>query len=232
MKSIKIAALFLCSSAIAFAQDITVKGTSKLNIDFTKYKTYSWALTDETVQNEEGYEIYSYAEEVPVTKTGKKTPAKKDGSKTKSTGDRYVYSYSVIIPASNPGTNTTIQKSITEELEGRGYHKNQTAPDLLVSYKVLERKAKLRGYKNDDPTVVGATEVRQPEDTVTYSLEPGTLIISLIDSKTSQGVWDGFASGLIKDNTFTPDPVKIKEAVHLIFDEYKYRADKVTAATK
>jgi len=115
---------------------------------------------------------------------------------------------------------------VEEALEGRGY-KNAVNPDLLVTYRVLEKKAQFKGYRNDSPTRVNTGEVRQPSDTVTYALEPGTLMIGLIDTKTSQLVWEGFASGLATDNMFTTDETKIKQAVNLIFDKFKYRADKL-----
>jgi len=61
-------------------------------------------------------------------------------------------------------------------------------------------------------------------DTTSYVVEPGTLLISLVDRKKGSLVWQGFASGLIDNNTFIKDEGKIREAVNLIFDEYGMRA--------
>jgi len=241
MKSLSIAALLLSSSAFIYAQEVTVKGNTKLNTDFSKYKTYAWAQTDKTLPGEGDYEIYSYAEEIAPRTTTKKMDTKTNHSKkiedkknqkksASQVPDSYIYSYSVIIPAPDAAVNSTIQNSIAEELEGRGYRRSDGIADLMVSYKVLDRNGKIRGYINDTPTVVGGTEVRQPQDTVTYFLKPGTLMISLIDTKNSQVVWDGFASGLVKGDAFVTDPIKVEEAVHLIFDEFKYRADKLTTS--
>ena len=147
---------------------------------------------------------------------------------TTTTASPYVYSYNVIIPSTNLMVNSAVRNSVTEEMEARGYRKNDVRPDLIVAYRVLERRARMKGYINDQPTMVtGGKEVRTPSDTTTHILEPGTLIISLIDAKTSEVVWDGFASGLVRENAFITEETKIKEAVHLIMEEFKYRGDRV-----
>jgi len=233
MKSLKIAALLLSCSAMAYAQEVTVKGNSKLNVDFSKYKSFSWARTDETGLRNGDYEIYSYAEEVSPadTRAARKSASNSKTSKVnkpqRPAREKYYYSYNVIIPAADASTNTAIQRSIAEELQGRGYQKAEGYGDLIVTYKVLDKRSKVRGYNNDYPETVGGEQVRQAQDTATYFLEPGSLMISLIDNKTSQVVWDGFASGLNNGDAFITDPVKVKEAIHLIFEEFKYRADKV-----
>lgn len=224
MKSIRIAAWLLFSTGALYAQDVTVQGNSRVNTDFDKYKTFSWAKTDNTAQAASGYDIYTYSTErgSPVgTREPKKT---KDSKNT-----RYVYSYNVIVPSSNPSVNTTIQASIASELEGRGYTKSDEGSDLLVAYKILERPGRLKGYINDDPKTVGAKEVRQPSDTTSHRIEPGTLIISLLDSKTEEVVWQGFASGLYKENALVTDQQQLKSAVNLIFEKFKYRADNIKA---
>lgn len=230
MKALKIAALILLTAGFVQAQDVMVKGNTKVNVDFSKFKTFAWSQMDETVQPSSGYYIYTYTEERAVPRTS--TTKTKKGAVTQTTTTTtvtspYVYSYNVIIPASNAMVNTTVKASLKEELEARGYRQNDVRPDLLVTYRVLERQARMKGYVNDVPTMVTGKEVRTPSDTTTHVLEPGTLIISLIDTKTSEVVWDGFASGLVRDNAFITEETRIKEAVHLIMEEFKYRGDKV-----
>lgn len=220
----------LLTAGFVQAQDVVVKGNTKVNVNFNRYKTFSWAQLDETAQPESGYYIYTYTEERAVPRTTTRT--QKSGAKTTTTTTTvtspYVYSYNVIIPSTNAAVNTTIKGSLSEELQARGYRQNDVKPDLLVAYRVLERQARMKGFINDVPTMVtGGKEVRTPSDTTTYVLEPGTLIISLIDTKTSEVVWDGFASGLVRNNAFITEEAKIKEAVHLIMEEFKYRGDKV-----
>lgn len=230
MKAIKIAVLVLLTAGFVQAQDVVVKGNTKVNVDFTRYKTFTWAQMDETTQPESGYYIYTYTEERAVPKTSTRT--KKTGN-TKTTTTTtvtspYIYSYNVIIPSTSAAVNETIKASLSEELQARGYRQNDARPDLLVAYRVLERQARMKGFVNDVPTMVtGGQEVRTPADTTTHVLLPGTLIVSLIDTKTSEVVWDGFASGLVRDNAFITEETKIKEAVHLIMEEFKYRGDKI-----
>lgn len=230
MKALKIAALALLTTGFVQAQDVVVKGNTKVNVDFTKFKTFAWAQMDETIQPESGYYIYTYTEERAVPKTTTRTTK---GGTTKTTTTTtvttpYVYSYNVIIPSTNAAVNAAIRGSLSEELQARGYRQNDVRPDLLVAYRVLERQAKMKGYTNDIPTMItGGKEIRTPGDTTTHVLLPGTLIVSLIDTKTSEVIWDGFASGLVRDNAFITEETKIKEAVHLIMEEFKYRGDKV-----
>jgi hypothetical protein len=122
------------------------------------------------------------------------------------------------------GANDFIQDAIRDELLARGYQQNDLNSDLIVSYIILDKRTSVTGYVNDYPTEVAGEEVRQPADTTTYTLEPGTLMISMIDRKTSQVVWDGFASGLSTPESFSSTPEKAKEVVRRIFDEFKHRA--------
>jgi hypothetical protein len=212
MKRLKIAVLLLfVSVGYTYAQDITVQGETKVNTDFRKYKTFGW------LQDSDHGPIYAYTYRAfePTT-----------------TGDVIVYSYSGIIPSADSLVNHTVRRAVDSELEGRGYKKASINPDLLVTYRVFDRNTAIKGYNNDTPAKVGSQEVRQPEDTVTYRLEPGTLLISLIDAKTGQAIWEGFASGLASNGDIIDDKTKVKEATNLIFGKYKYRADKFTADTK
>jgi hypothetical protein len=225
MKVLMMVIMIVATAGLLNAQDVTVKGRAKVNTDFSKYKTFGWAESDLTAQAESGYDIYTYTEEVAVKKT-KKNAGKKT-AKTNAKPERYVYSYNVIIPSSVESVNASIKHSISDELEARGYRENAAAPDLLVAYRVLERQARIKGYLSDEPTMVGATEVREPKDTTSYTIEPGTLLISLIDKKSGEVIWDGFASGLSENNAFVTDDARIKESVHLILEKFAYRGDAV-----
>lgn len=223
MKAITLSMLVIFMASAAFAQDVTVKSKSKLNTDFSKYKTFGWAKTDPTPPSDAGYDFYIYTEEyqVPVRK-------EKMVEGRPRTASPYMYSYNVIIPFEDEVTNSAAREAIEGELEGRGYRANEASPDLLIAYKVLDRPANIKGYISDKPVEVsGGREVRQPEDTTAYRVEPGTLIVSLIDARTSTVVWDGFASGMMDQQAFVTDDARLKEAIHLIFEEYRHRADNV-----
>jgi hypothetical protein len=231
MKTLSILCIALISTVSAWAQlqddnrqvPKGAVGNSRTNVDFSKYKTFTWAQSDLTAVGPNGYDIYYYEME-PVNKPQKKAKNKS----AKQITEPYIYSYSVIIPAKDETANGAITDAISNELEGRGYRENSSNGDLIVAYQVLDRPAKLHGYTNDDPAVVGNEEVRQPSDTATFDLEPGTLMVSLIDANTSQMVWTGFNPGMNENNAFITDEVKLKEAVHNIFDQFKYTADKAS----
>lgn len=134
----------------------------------------------------------------------------------------YIYAYDVIVPSSNKMMNSSIKQNIEAELEGRGYEKSMSSPDLLITYRVLEKPAEVRGFLGEPEEIMGGEEVRTYDDTTTYNLEPGTLMIGLIDAKSSESVWEGYASGLQQGSEFTRNDKTIKEAIHQIFQQFDY----------
>jgi hypothetical protein len=219
MKTLSIICFALVTTVSAWAQQAV--GNSQVNTDFGKYKSFTWAQKSDVIEvGPNGYDIYYYESE-PVYKEEKKAKNKS----AKRTKTPYVYSYSVIIPARDETANSVIQDAISNEMEGRGYAESSSGGDLIVSYQVLDQKAQLHGYNNDDPTVAGGQQVRTPQDTATFVLQPGSLIVSLIDAKTSQMVWNGFTRNLSENNAFITDEVKLKEAVHNIFQEFRYSSN-------
>lgn len=218
MKTLSIICLALIASVSAWAQNAV--GNSRVNTDFGKYKNFTWAQSDVTAVGPDGYDIYYYEfEGAPKNKKLNKKSAK-------AVRKQYAYSYAVIIPAKDESVNAVLRDAISNELEGRGYAEAAASGDLIVSYHVLERKATIHGYNNDDPVVAGGQQIRQPSDTATFILEPGSLIISLIDAKSSQMVWNGFTRNMNENEGFITDEVKLKQAVHSIFEQFNYSADK------
>ncbi|HYF68327.1 MAG TPA: DUF4136 domain-containing protein [Ohtaekwangia sp.] len=118
----------------------------------------------------------------------------------------------------------TIRDAVKGELEGRGYKSQVSNPDLIVNFRVFDQPVTIKGYEGYGTSYWGDMEFRTADDTTSYDLEAGTLIISLVDRAAGEIVWQGFASGLINDNAFIKDEGKIREAVNLIFDQYAHRA--------
>jgi hypothetical protein len=235
MKTLSILFLALLCGVAIHAQQRQAVGTTKVNTDFSSYKTFMWAQSDATVVGPEGYDIYYYEFEADdhrnhkakdKQKADKTKVDRKAAKRVSESQPSYVYSYSVIIPAKDASANGVIQDAISGELEGRGYREASDNGDLLIAYQVLDQRASLHGYNNDEPAVASGQEVRQPSDTTTFALEPGTLIINLVDTKTSEVVWTGFSSGMNNNNTFITGEGELKEAIHNIFEEFKYTADK------
>jgi hypothetical protein len=231
MKKLSMLFVALCVGLSAWAQQESA-GTTKVNTDFSKYKTFGWAQADPTAVGESGYDIWYYeiTPDAPgeIHKDHRMDDQKKQGE-MKTYGNKptgHIYSYNVIIPSSIDETNTAIKDGIENELVGRGYRENEASPDLLIVYQVFDQRATLHGYHPVEPTGPQGSQVRQPSDTTTFVLEPGSLMISMIDAKTSEMVWNGFSSGLIDNSKFISDDADIKEAIHTIFEEFQHQADK------
>lgn len=224
--------LAVAASISAWAQEAV--GNSKINVDFSKYKTFSWAQSDATVAGPGGYDIYYYEFEADdqkdpnqkKEKTGKNRDVSQQPSSQQPTA--YVYSYSVIIPAKDVNADEVIRKAIAYELEGRGYRQNPGGGDLIVAYQVLDKKGVLHGFNNDDPMVASGEEVRQESDAKDFAVEPGSLIVNLVDAKTSEVVWTGFTTDMMDNDAFVTEEGELKESIHSIFDKFKYTADKAS----
>jgi hypothetical protein len=228
MKKLSMLIVALVATMTAWAQQETSASNTKVNTDFSKYQTFTWANSDPTVVGPTGYDIYYY--EITPATPGKMDPADSAGNRP-SMGNKpsgHTYSYNVIIPAADDATNTVIRDGISNELIGRGYRENDGGADLIVAYQVFDQKATLHGYIDDataGATGTPPTQTRDVSDTATFVLEPGTLMISLIDAETSEMVWNGFSSGLIDDRAFMADENELKEAIHTIFEKFQHTAD-------
>lgn len=116
-----------------------------------------------------------------------------------------------------------VMDAVKGELEGLGYQEQQQDPDMIVNFRVFDKKATLRGMEGYGDNYWGGSNYASMNDQST-EVEAGTLLLSLVDRESGAIVWNGFASGLIENDTFIKDEGKIQEAVNLIFEEYNQRA--------
>lgn len=121
-----------------------------------------------------------------------------------------------------------IRDAVKAELMGSGYELSSDDPDLIVNFRIFDKPTTLRGYEGYGTSYWGDEEYRQISDTTSYDVEAGTLLVSMADHETGQVVWQGFASGLLEDNSFIKDEAKIHEAISLIFEDYNQRASDYT----
>lgn len=110
-----------------------------------------------------------------------------------------------------------IKNAIKSEMEGRNYEMAEDA-DLLVNFHVvIEERTGYNTYPTFGYRYWGRDNV-QP-----YNYKEGTLIIDLIDREKNQLIWQGYTEGIVDK-----DPEKMEEkirgAISVIFQEYKYRA--------
>ena len=121
-----------------------------------------------------------------------------------------------------------IRDAVKGELMGRGYELQSHNPDVIVNFRVFDEPVTLRGYEGYGTTYWTDERYRQVDDTTSYNVEAGTLLLSMADRESGKVVWQGFASGLIDNNAFVKDEGKVREAVNLIFEDFNQRAREYT----
>jgi len=126
------------------------------------------------------------------------------------------------------GMKAMIRDAVKGELMGLGYQIQSYEPDMIVNFRVFREPVTLRGYEGYGETYWGDERYLDPDDTTSYQVDAGTLLISLADRESGDVVWQGFASGLIDNNEFVKDEGRIREAVNLIFEEFDQRAQEYT----
>jgi hypothetical protein len=226
MKTLKnITFLLLLSAGFAQAQNITVQGEKKLNTSFKKYKSFGWMRADKPANQVIVYSYEEFAEPTQAAVSSDMTRKEKKRAK-KAGEDVVIYSYYYTIPSIDSTMNRTLVNTVNEEMEGRGYRKDNYNPDLLIAYKIFDRSSQIKGYNAPPTKLSDNQETHQPMDTVTYKLKPGTILITLIDAKTGSAVWEGYASGVARNDDLINDKLKVKEAINLIFKKYEFRGDK------
>jgi len=123
-----------------------------------------------------------------------------------------------------------VRDAVKSELMGLGYEQAESndQADLIVNFRVFDKPVTLRGNEGYGDTFWGTTSYAGIDETEEFDVEAGTLLISLAARESGRVIWQGFASGLIDNNQFVKDQVKISEAVNLIFEDYNERAREYT----
>jgi hypothetical protein len=176
MKRTVLGLLLLVGMVCAYAQGrITVESDIDDDVDFSKYKTFSWASQVDSQLDERG-----------------------------------VYFLNDLI------LKAQIREAVKSELMGLGYQLDPNQPDLIVNFRVFDQAARIKGV---EPEYWSGQTYGLIGDTTSYEVKPGTILLSLADRKKSKVVFQGFASGLIDNDHFIKDEVRIRQAVHMIADE-------------
>jgi hypothetical protein len=121
-----------------------------------------------------------------------------------------------------------IRDAVHGELEALGYKLNATNPDLIINFRVFDRPTTLHGLDGYERNYWGTNEYFAGADSTSFDVEAGTIIISIVDRREQNLVWQGFATGLLKEGEFNKNDGNIREAVKLIFDEYGHRVYEYT----
>lgn len=121
------------------------------------------------------------------------------------------------------------KRSVSRELEARGYRHSETNPDLLVNFFVaMDERTSVRstpaatfgvgyyGYRYGLYTAWPAygRDVR----TVTY--KTGTANVDIVDARRKQLIWEGVAEGRVSDEALANPGAAIEEVVAELFERF------------
>ncbi len=114
---------------------------------------------------------------------------------------------------------TEIYEAIRRQMQARGYKLTADKPTLLVNYGIFYDNLRYQGYMQ--PVIKNWVDTENESfryEPIKYALDKGTLIVSLIDAKSDQVVWRGYASGIFGLQT-NPNNY-YRNVVRRIFDQY------------
>jgi hypothetical protein len=181
MKKITIAFALLFTVAGIQAQTIRVRSEAAENMNFAKYKTFTWA------------------------------------SQVSSELDPGLYFLNDL------SMKSQVREAVKAELMGRGYREIPGDADLVVNFRVFDKATKIKSMEDYGSDYWGETQFTGISETIpSVDIEAGTLLLSLADRAQGKVIWQGFASGLIDNNQFVKDEVKVREAVKLIFENFNH----------
>jgi hypothetical protein len=118
-----------------------------------------------------------------------------------------------------------VRDAVKHEMDSRGYRYDPTSADLVVNFRVFDKATTVQGLQGLGDGYWSSGEADSFNTPETVNLKEGSVIIHLVDRKTGELVWQGYASGLMDGNVFKKEKNKITEAVSMIFDSYIHRAD-------
>lgn len=124
----------------------------------------------------------------------------------------------------DPVLNSSLnQKRINEalniELKARGYEPAQENADLIVRYQTDEQqKQDVQNYNN-----WGYWSWWNRNNTSVRNYDQTRLVVDLVDAKTDELVWQGWATGELRTNKKDRQDA-FREIVYEIMQKYRYRA--------
>jgi hypothetical protein len=110
-------------------------------------------------------------------------------------------------------------QAMEAEMKARGYVKTTENPDLLVSFQTDSRNKQYTQTNNN----WGYWWWYGNNNTSTRNYEEGRIIVNLIDARTNELVWQGWATGELNDRRKERDEV-FREVIYRIMQEYPHRA--------
>jgi hypothetical protein len=134
------------------------------------------------------------------------------------------------LAADSTRLSESLRDAIRQRLRLQGYKYSRRNPDLMVSYKLFEGDMKFPGFVQEDITRWVKNNEAENEETPEEARHPyqptrllmldGTLMVTLIDTKTDNAIWNGYASGVTVPEGLRGEYVLVR-SVRSIFDRYR-----------
>ena len=130
-----------------------------------------------------------------------------------------------VLVFNNESTRKKIKDAIQYQLEAKGYKMQNSNPDMIVLFRMLEQPTSLTTYNGYKMYNNGIDSTRTSANVEQTKVNAGTLIINLVDANSGKIAWQAYASGILKPDMVN-DEAKIRQAVSSMFDQFKYVAKK------
>jgi hypothetical protein len=134
------------------------------------------------------------------------------------------------LTADSTRLSEALREAIKQRLRLQGYKYARRNPDLMVSYKLFEGDMRFPGFVQEDITRWVKNNDAENEETPEeerHAYQPtrllmldGTLMVTLIDTKTDNAIWNGYASGVTVPEGIRGEYVLVR-SVRSIFDRYR-----------
>jgi hypothetical protein len=120
----------------------------------------------------------------------------------------------------NLSTQKMIKEAVELQLKARGFTLDNRNPEMLVNFRVLEGKTELRKYiLNNGQDYLGFGP--RSEATQMVPVDPGTVLINFMDSRSGTQIWQGYASGALNSNDIK-DSNTMQAKVGAIFEDFNF----------
>lgn len=119
-----------------------------------------------------------------------------------------------------------IKSAVQGQLTSRGYLLTETNPDLVLHYHII---VKDKSVLAPEPYGYKYSSYWMRMETNIYSYREGTLILDLMDSKTNNLIWRGWAVSPL-DSSYDPEEIDklIKTVVTRIFKKFPKTGNRIS----
>ena len=134
------------------------------------------------------------------------------------------------LTADSTRISESLRDAVKQRMRLQGYHFSRRNPDLMVSFKLFEGDMRFPGFVQEDITrwvKNNDAENEETPDEQRHIYQPthlllldGTLMVTLIDTKTDNAIWNGYASGVTVPEGPRGEYVLVR-SVRAVFDRYR-----------